>query len=276
MSFQNRFFQLIANSKVICWKVLKATRFLVEREKKKEKQKELSLPAPRAVTEAINTSHGWVAPGDGRPLELAACWSVLRSHSALVGMAGHGREYRGRGGVEPQSTPAISKCDEFAIIFIWMTIFLTAIILRLSSFLGERSWMEVGDTRYNEMLLHHTVDGDGSLRKRFQILGAVISCKDLRCGQLLGWSRGWLGDPGVLQDFICAVALAWVAHQQVADQVLCRVAHSLPFILGKVVHAILDWGEEQFLAVLTCLTTLPAAIFPALAIKRRVATQRDV
>ena len=80
----------------------------------------------------------------------------------------------------------------------------------------------------------------------------------------------------MVQHLVSAVALAGVAHQQVADQVLGGLAHRLPLVLGEVVHAVLDGGEQQLLAILAGLAALPAAVLPTLAVEGRVATQHDV
>jgi len=80
----------------------------------------------------------------------------------------------------------------------------------------------------------------------------------------------------VLEDVSGGVALARIAHQQVADQILALLRHAAPLGLWELIETVLDGGEEHLLASTAHLTALPATVRATLAVERWVAAQHDV
>lgn len=78
--------------------------------------------------------------------------------------------------------------------------------------------------------------------------------------------------PRMLEYLLSRDPLMGLLNQKSANE----IARLVGYAVGEVVSALLNTGEQQLLARLTILATLPAAVGAAIAAERRIAAQQNV
>lgn len=121
-----------------------------------------------------------------------------------------------------------------------------------------------------EVLLHHSIHSHRGFRELGQLPRGVVFLDDGgRCELRLVTGAP---QPGMMQYFFGAYALAGVLHQEGGDEVFGLLRDVTPLGIGEVVLTLLDALEEQFLTRHTVVTPLPPTVSATFAIKWWVST----
>lgn len=80
----------------------------------------------------------------------------------------------------------------------------------------------------------------------------------------------------MFQNTIGAEPLVGLLNEQASDQIFRVLGDASPFLVGELVSAFLNTGEEQLLTGLTILSSAPTAIGAAIPIERRITAEENV
>lgn len=80
----------------------------------------------------------------------------------------------------------------------------------------------------------------------------------------------------MLQDTIGAEPLVCLLDEQAPDQIFRVLGDASPLLVGELVSALLNTGEQQFLTGLTIFPPAPAAVGAAVSVKGRIAAEQNV
>lgn len=83
-------------------------------------------------------------------------------------------------------------------------------------------------------------------------------------------------NPRMFQNAFGAEPSVSFLDEQASDQVLRILGNASPFLVWKLVPALLNAGEKQFLTGLTVLAPAPTAIGTTVPIEGRIAAEQDV
>jgi len=83
-------------------------------------------------------------------------------------------------------------------------------------------------------------------------------------------------NPGMFQNTIGAEPLVGLLNEQASDQIFRVLGDASPLLVGELVSALLNTGEEQLLTGLTVLSPAPSTIGAAVSIEGRITAEQNV
>lgn len=101
----------------------------------------------------------------------------------------------------------------------------------------------------------------------------------MRCGErsITSFNGNRPGiNPRMFQNTIGAEPLMCFLDEQASNQIFRVLGDASPLLIGKLVSALLNTGEQQFLTGLTIFPSAPTAVSAAVAVKGRIAAEQNI